>query len=140
MPDISTLLPALILGAFAAFAVDIWWWTRIADAQKIEGKSRLLKIHEHYHVGLELILLGFLLPWVVPDSSTSFAILAAALFAIGCGFGFIMAEWRQVHEIKQMQVVPGHPFAYGSGHFKSSTAIGVVLVGLLAALMAIRFI
>jgi hypothetical protein len=113
-----------ILGAFLVFLVDTWWW-RI-DYSKIE---KGLEFHEHYHVGLELLILGLLASYVTS---------LVAFFPIGAGFGFIMAEWRQIVEIKGKQVKPGHPFAYGSEHFGKSTIVGIILTGIVLALLLIR--
>ena len=92
-----------VLGAFISFIVDVWWWN--IDYKKAE---KGLEFHEHYHSGLELLILGLLVSYVP-------SIMAFIL--IGAGFGFIMAEWRQVVEIAEEKVHPGHPFAYKSNHF-----------------------
>ncbi len=120
------IIPAFILGCFSCFILDIYWWTRITTAKRLEGGSYLMKIHEHYHVGLEMIIAGILLYGYVPS---------ATYYLFGFGLAFIMAEWRQIHEIVGKRVEPGHPFAYGSGHFRASTAIGVVLTGILLAVI-----
>ena len=41
--------------------------------------------------------------------------------------GFLTVEWTQSKEILDKKVIPGHPFAYGSTHFRSSTMIGMIL-------------
>lgn len=102
-----------ILGAFAIMWLDIFWWT--IDYKKAE---KGLEWHEHYHVGLELFIVGIFLTSIWAD-------LSSLLF--GAGFLFMAAEWRQAIEIKGKTVVPGHPFAYGSVHFKSSTIFGLAL-------------
>lgn len=103
-----------ILGAFAVMWVDIFWWT--IDYKKAE---KGLEWHEHYHVGLELIIVAVFL--------ASFHGAISSLL-LGAGFLFLAAEWRQAIEIKGNKVLPGHPFAYGSVHFKSSTIFGIGLV------------
>ena len=107
-----------IVGAFASYVVDVWWWT--IDYRKAE---RGLEFHEHYHVGLELLILSLFLNRFTPS---------APVFALaGAGFGFITAEWRQVVEVAGRKVQPGHPFAYGSKHFRQSTILGLLLLGIL---------
>ena len=124
----------LILGAFAVFVIDILWWN--IDFEKAE---KGLEAHEHYHVGLELLIGGLLL---------SFINEMLVYIMLGAGFAFIMAEWRQTVEIRKTKdgkeekknVVPGHPFAYGSLHFKQSNTIGIVLVGFLVGLIVIKLV
>ena len=53
------------------------------------------------------------------------------LILLGAAIGFLLGEWDQLKEIKNKKVVPGHPFAYGSTHFKSSCIIGGILVGII---------
>ena len=104
---------AFIIGAFAAMWVDTFWWH--IDYKKAE---KGFEWHEHYHIGLELSIVAIFAN--IYDST-----LAAFLF--GVGFLFMVAEWRQAIEVVGKKVIPGHPFAYGSVHFKSSTIIGIVL-------------
>lgn len=94
--------------------VDIFWWH--IDYKKAE---KGLEWHEHYHVGLELIIVATFL--------ASFHGAFSSLL-LGAGFLFMAAEWRQAVEIKGTQVVAGHPFAYGSKHFKISTIFGMALL------------
>ena len=108
-------------GAFAVCIVDVLWWH--IDYKKAE---RGMEAHEHYHVGLELLIASYI---------TSLFYEPVSWLLVGMGITFIAAEWRQVHEIKKGKVVPGHPFAYGSSHFASSTIIGVVLCAVLAAVI-----
>ena len=55
-------------------------------------------------------------------------IFAIQLEILGAmALGFLAAEWTQSKEIIHKKVVPGHPFAYGSTHFRSSTMIGIIL-------------
>lgn len=121
----------LILGAFTTFVIDILWWN--IDFKKAE---KGLEVHEHYHVGIELLILGALLSHLTDHIE---------YFPIGMGFAFIMAEWKQTTEIRKTEngktirkeVVPGHPFAYGSEHFRKSTIVGMVLTGILVFLLII---
>lgn len=121
----------LVSGAFLVFVIDILWWN--IDFKKAE---KGMEAHEHYHVGIELLIVGLVV---------SFFNELPSYFLLGAGFAFIMAEWRQTVEIKKtingevikQKVVPGHPFAYGSTHFKQSTAIGVGLTIILGVLLVI---
>jgi len=106
-----------VFGAFLVMWIDIFWWK--IDYKKAE---KGLEWHEHYHVGLELIIIGIF---------TSIYHDAFSSFLYGAGFLFMAAEWRQAIEIKGKKVIPGHPFAYESSHFKSSTVIGIVLTAFL---------
>jgi len=108
-----------IVGAFASYIIDVWWWS--IDYRKAE---RGLEFHEHYHVGLELLILSLIL--------YHFTLSALAFIPVGAGFGFITAEWRQVVEVAGRKVQPGHPFAYGSKHFRQSTVFGFLLLVILA--------
>lgn len=106
---------AFILGAFVVMWLDIFWWH--IDYKKAE---KGLEWHEHYHVGLELTILAIfigLFDWF------------AASILFGAGFLFLAAEWRQAVEVTGDKVKAGHPFAYGSVHFKASTIFGVGLTG-----------
>jgi hypothetical protein len=105
---------AFILGALVTCVVDTFWWE--IDYKKAE---KGLEWHEHYHVGLELVIVGMII--------ALFNEFAAAIL-YGAGLLFILAEWRQVVEIKGNKVIPGHPFAYGSSHFKISSIVGGILV------------
>ena len=116
----------LILGAFAVFLVDIIWWT--IDFKKVE---KGLEFHEHYHVGLELLIISIALSYI--DNFFIYLL-------VGAGFAFIMAEWRQTVEIADKKVQPGHPFAYLSLHFHESTIVGIILVGILVTLVIIKTI
>ena len=112
-----------VMGVFAAFVLDAWWWT--IDYRKAE---RGLEFHEHYHAGLELLILALL---TFKLASTLLAYIPA-----GLGFGFITAEWRQSVEAAGRKVKPGHPFAYGSNHFTQSTLLGAALTTILIAILA----
>ncbi len=117
----------LVLGGLASFLIDLIWFGRIKAAREVENKNYFLKIHEHYHVGLELIIVAMVTYPVI-------GLYASAL--VGAGFGFIMAEWRQVHEIRHNRVVKGHPFAHESGHFRDSSILGACLIAVLMSTLA----
>ena len=108
------MLEYFVLGAFASFVLDVIWYTKIRQVQKVENSNYFLKIHEHYNIGLEMLILGIIL--------AAFSEVSAIL--IGFGFGFIIAEWKQ-----------GNPFAHKSSHFKASTIIGIVLIIILITIM-----
>ena len=124
----------LVLGAFLVYVIDILWWN--IDFKKAE---KGLEAHEHYHLGIELLIVALVVSYISELPS---------YFLIGCGFAFIMAEWRQTVEIRKtvdgeeirQKVVPGHPFAYGSVHFKQSTAIGIGLTVLLSAILVLKYV
>lgn len=102
-----------ILGAFLVMIIDTFWWH--IDYKKAE---KGMEAHEHYHVGIELIIVA-----IIVDYFNGFA----SYFLYGAGFLFIAAEWRQTVEVLNDKVKAGHPFAYGSTHFKESSIIGVTL-------------
>jgi len=102
-----------ILGAFVVMLVDTFWWH--IDYKKVE---KGLEWHEHYHVGIELMILAVITTPFIPELSS---------FLYGSGFLFIAAEWRQAVEVIGPKVKAGHPFAFGSTHFTSSTIVGVIL-------------
>ncbi len=114
----------LFIGLFAGLVIDIIWWVK-----PVLSKSDKFQAHEHYHVSLELIIL-FVVTSYLTDSPVSLLIL-------GAGIAFLLGEWDQLKEIKNHKVVPGHPFAYGSTHFKSSCVIGGILLGILIALTTV---
>ena len=80
--------------------MDTIWW-RINYSKYEKG----LEAHEHYHIGLELGIIGI--------------ILHQEIFT-GLMVAFVLAEWSQ-----------DHPFALKSGHFKESTIIGIILFTIL---------
>jgi len=104
----------VFFGLFAALIVDIIWWVKPSLS-----KSDKFQAHEHYHVGLELVILFLIVDYLTQNS--------ASLVILGASIGFLLGEWDQLKEIKNKKVVPGHPFAYGSTHFKASSLIGGVL-------------
>ena len=104
----------VFFGLFAALVVDIVWWVKPSLS-----KSDKFQAHEHYHVSLELVILFVIISYFT-DSPVS-------LFILGAAVGFLLGEWDQLKEIKNKKVIPGHPFAYGSTHFKASSLIGGIL-------------
>lgn len=105
----------LFFGLFAALIIDIIWWVKPSFS-----KLDKFKAHEHYHISLELVILFIIIDHLT-SSQFSFVILGAA-------FGFLLGEWDQLKEIVGKTVKPGHPFAYGSSHFKTSSMIGGSLI------------
>ncbi|WP_428324673.1 hypothetical protein [Nitrosopumilus sp.] len=119
-----------VLGAFASFLLDTYWWVKPSFSKYEKGA---LVNHEHYHFGLELIIVAVALILVSKTYALELSIVWSAL--VGAGFGFIIAEWRQIVEPHKGSVNLGHPFAYGSEHFKESTQIGVVIFGILVGFL-----
>ena len=117
--DISLLfIIAPLAGFWGAMIIDTMWF-RI-DYKKAE---KGLEAHEHYHVGIELAIVGVIL-WVI-----NMDVLAVGLF--GMGAGFFMAEWQQ----KNAFALPAHPTAFHPNpppvsHFKQSTILGVILIAI----------
>jgi len=105
----------LFVGLFIAFIIDILWWTQKSFQKAEKG----FEAHEHYHIGLELVILYIII--------SHFSDSIFNVITIGAAIGFVLAEWSQSKEIKGVKVVPGHPFALGSSHFKSSTIITIGL-------------
>ena len=85
MMDINLLF---VFGLFTSLLIDSAWWK--IDFKKAE---KGFEAHEHYHIGLELLLLYVFIP---------------NEFILGMGLGFIMGEWAQHIEIHNKKVVPGH--------------------------------
>lgn len=108
----------VFFGLFAALIVDIIWWVK-----PTLSKSDKLQAHEHYHVALELVILFIIVDYLTQNS--------ISLVILGAAIGFLLGEWDQLKEIKNKKVVPGHPFAYGSTHFKASSLIGGVLTAVI---------
>lgn len=117
-------LVLLFFGLFAALIVDIVWWVKPSLS-----KSDKFQAHEHYHVSLELVILFIVIDYFTHSTFS--------LVIIGAAFGFLLGEWDQLKEIHKHKVVPGHPFSYGSSHFKSSTIIGFILTGITISLFLI---
>jgi len=105
----------LFVGLFIAFIIDILWWTQKSFQKAEKG----FEAHEHYHIGIELVILYIV---VSHFSDSIFNVIL-----IGAAIGFVLAEWSQSKEIKGIKIVPGHPFALGSSHFKSSSIIAIAL-------------
>lgn len=114
----------LFVGLFIAFIIDILWWTQ----KSLQKAEKGFEIHEHYHFGIELVILYIIISHFI-DSVFNVILIGAAI-------GFVLAEWSQSKEIKGVRVVPGHPFAYGSSHFKQSSiiAIGLSIVAVISYL------
>ena len=118
---------AFMLGGLVSMLVDIMWWR--SSINKIE---KGLEFHEHYHFGFELWIVGIFLYLVSPIASFTL---------LGMGLLFVMAEWRQIHEIKGKDVKPGHPFAVDSGHFTLSTFIGIgLMAGVIASAAIVNYV
>ena len=113
------------LGLFIAFILDIIWnnYERISKIEKNK-----LKFHEHYHIALELGILYLLLELFFNIKSEIIG---------GMAVGFVITEWSQFISIRNNKVIPGHPFAYGSNHFKLSNVMGFVLTTVLIFLYLI---
>ena len=99
---------------FIALAIDIIWLTQKSFSRFENG----FESHEHYHIAIELVIIYLIVNYF-------FTIPLDILPAMAVGF--LAAEWTQSKEILDKKVIPGHPFAYGSTHFRSSTIIGVIL-------------
>ncbi len=118
-------LVIVILGLFAALILDIWWWNQT----RFKKADKKFEAHEHYHISLELLIIAILANYFINP--------LLAYFVIGASIGFFLGEWDQLKEIKNKKVIPGHPFAYGSSHFKESTIIGIVLIVIVVVLLGI---
>jgi len=105
------------IGAIFAIIIDTIWWK--VNYKRIEKGVEVL---EHYHMGLALLIIGIL---------ASIYYIPVSAMLIGMGLFFVVGEWHQSVEIKNKKVVPGHPFAYGSAHFKKSSVIGIILAALI---------
>ena len=99
---------SFILGLF----IDVAWWN--VNYKKYE---KGLEAHEHYHIGLEIGILGVILSVFIPIFSS---------IAMGLMVAFFLAEWSQDHK-----------FALKSGHFKESSIIGIILFIAFIALVII---
>lgn len=117
----------LFFGLFVGLVIDIIWWVK-PSLSKLDK----FQAHEHYHVALELLILFVIISY--------FTNSPVSLFILGAAVGFLLGEWDQLKEIKNKKVIPGHPFAYGSTHFKSSCVIGGILSGIAITLYIITII
>lgn len=90
------LIDAFAIGFIVGLVLDTVWWARGFDKY-----DKHLEWHEHYHVGLELGILGVIL---------NQPLLTGFMVA------FILAEWTQENK-----------FALGSNHFGTSTIVGIIL-------------
>ncbi|MGI9229914.1 MAG: hypothetical protein ACR2P9_08660 [Gammaproteobacteria bacterium] len=111
--DPITALLLICAGGVGAMIIDVLWWN--INYKKVE---KGLEVLEHYHMGIILMIGAVLINLVYQPVS---------LFLIGMGFVFIVAEWHQSVEKSGKKIIPGKPFAYGSKHFKQSSAIGAGL-------------
>jgi hypothetical protein len=109
-----------LLGLLLGLVLDrVWWEGKFNKYEK--GVEEL----EHYHWGLLSWILAYLTPlW-----------LSQVLW--GLGAALVLAEWAQVGEWENGEWRRGHPFAYGSNHFRVSTAIGVALAVVLVLPLAV---
>ena len=96
-------LIALGVGATWAVLIDQIWFK--IDYKKAE---KGLEVLDHYHHGIALLIIASVFNHFVPSSFS--------LFVLGFGLVFIIAEAKQ-----------GNPFAYGSSHFRATSAIGIIL-------------
>ena len=106
------LIELFVVGFIIGIIIDAVWWN--INYSKYE---KGLEIHEHYHIGIEIGIIGVLLTSVVPILST---------ISMGIMIAFILKESSQ-----------DHPFALKSGHFKKSSYIGIGLFILFAILLII---
>lgn len=104
------ILEIFAIGFILGLLIDVAWWN--INYKKYE---KGLEIHEHYHIGLEIGILGVILGAFIPIFSS---------IAMGLMLAFILAEWSQDHK-----------FALKSGHFKQSSIIGIGLFTLLVILI-----
>lgn len=100
----------MTIGILAMLLIDTIWTERIRHIKPIENSNVFLKWHEHYHVGLELLIISF----VLSTMTSEYNLLLA--FLMGLGISCFITEWSQ-----------DHPFAKKSGHFTESAIIGIVL-------------
>jgi len=99
-----------LIGVLAGLVLDRLWWE--SGFSKYERGVEEL---EHYHWGLVAWIVAYLTPLAISD------------VLWGLGAALVLAEWSQTGRWSDGVWRRGHPFAYGSSHFASSTAIGAVL-------------
>lgn len=114
-PDQVTQLSILFVGFCIGLIIDILWWVCPAFQKSEKG----FEVLEHFHIA-QILFIGFLIVGFITKSDL-------ALFLLGMGVAFFLAEWSQSKEIHHKKVIPGHPFAYKSSHFRSSAVIGIIL-------------
>jgi len=107
------LIVPFFFGAYLTMIIDILWGK--VNYKKIE---KGLEWHEHYHISLELLILGIFINMYNPHISS---------FLFGMSLLFFIAEWRQSVDTMSGKVKIGHPFAIGSTHVKFSSIIGITL-------------
>ena len=103
------------LGGFGAMILDSYW------EKKGKKESIKLKAFEHYHNSIILITIG-MFAYSTHPTITAGLVSTAIIFLVG--------EWRQIHYLKDGIPKEGHPFAYGSTHFKQSSVIGMILTAM----------
>jgi len=111
------MLELAYLGFCVGLIIDIYWWAN-PSFKKIE---KGLESFEHFHISICLFIVYIILEFFNQGLSYLF---------FGLSVAFFIAEWTQSKEIAGTKVIPGHPFAYGSIHFKQSSVIGVGLIAL----------
>ena len=102
----------MIIGAL----ISAIWKVKFSHIEVLHDLRTLLKALEHYHHGLVLVTISIFLS---PSSLSS--------FLFGLGSYLIIDEANQ-----------DKPFAYGKDTFKSSTFIGVMLLGMLIASLYLK--
>ena len=104
------ILEIFAIGFVIGLLIDVAWWN--INYKKYE---KGLEAHEHYHIGIEVGILGLILGIFVPIIGS---------LSVGIMLSFILAEWTQDHK-----------FALKSGHFKKSSIIGIGLFTLFIILL-----
>lgn len=117
-PEQITQISLVFVGFCIGLIVDILWWVIPAFKKAEKG----FEAFEHFHIS-QCLFIGFLVVGFLLKSDY-------ALILLGGSVAFFLAEWSQSKEIKGKRVIPGHPFAYKSTHFKGSTIIGIILTGI----------
>jgi len=98
---INILIISTFLGFIISIILDRIWFS--IDYKKIEKGFKIL---EHYHFGIILISVGFII-----------SIQIISYFIIGVGMGLIYCESKQKN-----------CFAFKSEHFRNSSIIGILLI------------
>jgi len=119
MIESISVIYSFLLGLFAVMIIDSAWWH--INFKKIE---KGMEAHEHYHISLELLIISMFV-YYFTDYMELFS------FLIGAAIMFFAAEWAQGVEVVNRKVQAGHRFAYGSKHFRTSSIIGVNLLGII---------
>lgn len=114
----------LFVGLCVGLIIDIYWWINPSFKKLEKG----LESFEHYHISF-----CFFIVFIIVGILTKHEI---SMLFFGLSVAFFIAEWTQSKEVKGKKVVPGHPFAYGSIHFKQSSVIGIILIVVAISLYA----